>query len=84
MKIQISLHELKQILMEAYDNGWHGSLDLNERNADLIVERYSNDVLQDEPIGSSNVYVGGVAAYGIDPADRSTWTTLLNPPTEDL
>lgn len=84
MEIKIKLDELKQILMESYKKGWHGSLDLNEENADSIIERYSSNTKIEQLtienwINTSNSWndiytTDGIIQTRVDPADRSTWT----------
>lgn len=86
MEIKIKLDELKKILMESYKKGWHGSLDLNEENADSILEKYAVEDDAESPNqlffadtsqwSNISVTVDGVVQTGVDPADRSTWTIL--------
>ena len=84
--MEISLEKLKELLVDAYKQGWGGSLELFQEVANEIADQYCSEqpkepeqpkerqIFFDSSASLSWTTVGGVPQQGVDPADRSTWT----------
>jgi len=86
--IQIDLDDLRSLLVQAYENGWRGCLELKDEEAERLIQPYLtedktpsiSEIAAIDPMmgrfssDQFTITVGGTPMENVNPSDRATWS----------
>lgn len=88
--VKVSVKLLREMLVEAYQGGWYGLLELSEESAESIIERrITEDMVVPPPLPVTNInpgsflpFIGGIGGFTLQtspPANDSIIISAANP-----